>query len=132
MKNCPIQSVSEIALWTRHLELAVNFYQKLGFDLEELDEGKNAFLRAGDFLLVLFNPDNPGTKLAEEYLNTKQNPTGEVYHVAFKVPPQELDNYCERLQSDGLQIKGPVQFQTGRRSWFVEDPDEHYIEITDR
>jgi catechol 2,3-dioxygenase-like lactoylglutathione lyase family enzyme len=132
VKNCPIQSISEVAFWTHDLDHAISFYQKLGFTLEDRDEGKNAFLRAGDFLLVLFNPDNPGTKLAEEYLKTKKQPVGQIYHVAFKVEPQELDRYCERLQSDGLQVKGPIEFQTGRRSWFIEDPDEHYIEITDR
>lgn len=29
-------------------------------------------------------------------------------------------------------VSGPVNFPNGRRSCFLEDPDDHYIELTDR
>lgn len=131
--NCPIRSVSEVALWVDDVERSVLFYQQaLGFTLESLDYGRNAFLRAGDFLLVLFNPRDPGTSLAAAYLQRTGGPRGDVYHVAFRTEPEDLDAYAAGLRERGLEVTGPVDFTTGRRSYFVEDPDQHYIEITDR
>lgn len=129
-----IQSISELALWVRDLEKAVAFYRdELGFVVESIDYGKNAFLKSGgEFLLVLFVPDDPGTVLAKEYLARTGGPRGDVYHVAFRLPPDALDAYSERLKQRGLEVQGPIVFATGRRSYFVEDPDRHYIELTDR
>jgi catechol 2,3-dioxygenase-like lactoylglutathione lyase family enzyme len=128
-----ITAVSEIAFWVADLERAVHFYtERLGFAIQDIDPGRNAFLKSGDFLLVLFNPRDPGTALANEYLARTGRPQGDVYHVAFKVDPGRLDEMGQDLKSGGLSVKGPVDFATGRRSYFLEDPDAHYIELTDR
>jgi catechol 2,3-dioxygenase-like lactoylglutathione lyase family enzyme len=128
-----IQSVSEVALWVEDLERSVRFYcDRLGFSIQETDPGRNAFLKSGDFLLVLFNPRDPGTPLANEYLSRKGAPCGAVYHVAFRMDRQQLDSFSDALRQSGIQVKGPVDFATGRRSYFLDDPDEHYIELTDR
>jgi len=109
------------------------FYRDtLGFEVESVDEGRNAFLRSGDFLLVLFNPLDPGTPLASEYMARHGAPRGDVYHVAFKVEGAELDSFADEVRGRGIEVRGPVEFPTGRRSYFVEDPDEHLIELTDR
>src|SRR4029079_14277484 len=79
-----IQSISELALWVTDLDRSVAFYRdQLGFTVDEIDPGRNAFLRSGDFLLVLFVPEDPGTPLAEQYLARTGGPPGHVYHVAF-------------------------------------------------
>lgn len=128
-----VQSISELALWVSDLDRAITFYRdRLGFDLVDLDPGKNAFLKSGDFLIVLFVPSDPGTKLAREYLERTGGPQGDVYHAAFRIDPAELDSYCQELRAEGVAVKGPVNFDSGRRSYFVEDPDQHYIELTDR
>ena len=128
-----IRSVSEVAFWVRDLERAVAFYRdQLGFRVEDIDPGRNAFLRSGDFLLVLFVPDDPGTALANDYLARTGGPRGDVYHMAFRVDRDELDGMSAGLRERGLEVRGPVNFGTGRRSYFLEDPDEHYLELTDR
>ena len=130
-----IKSISELALWVDDVARAVAFYQTLGFEIESVDENRNAFLRSGDFLLVLFNPRDPGTALASDYLAridySKSGPRGGVYHAAFRVEAAELDACAENLKAQGIAVKGPVEFASGRRSYFLEDPDEHYIELTD-
>lgn len=128
-----VLSISELALWVNDVRQATEFYRDvLGFDVESVDEGKNAFLRSGDFLLVLFNPRDPGTQLASEYMARHGSPRGDVYHVAFKISPAELDSFANQVREQGVDVRGPVDFPTGRRSYFVEDPDEHLIELTDR
>ncbi len=128
-----IQSVSEVAFWVKDLDAAVAFYRdRLGFEVVEIDPGHSAFLKAGDFLLVLFSPHDPGTPLGREYLARTGGPRGDVYHVAFKIEPTSLDEFAEQVRGKGVEVKGPVEFATGRRSYFIEDPDEHYLELTDR
>ena len=128
-----VRGISELALWVSDLDRAMAFYMdNLGFTVETHDPGKNAFLKSGDFLLVLFVPASPGTALATEYLARVGVPRGAVYHVAFRIAPEQLDTTSETLRARGLGVSGPVNFGTGRRSYFLEDPDQHYIELTDR
>lgn len=129
----PIRGLSELALWVSDLDRAIIFYRdQLGFEEVEIDAGRNAFLKSGDFLLVLFNPEDPGTPLAEEYMKRTGGPRGDVYHVAFRLDPDQLDGYSKSLRDKGLEVRGPTVFGTGRRSYFIEDPDEHFLELTDR
>lgn len=128
-----IRSISELALWVRDLDVAMEFYiENLGFVVESHDPEKNSFLKSGDFLLVLFVPEDPGTALARQYLARVGEPRGGVYHVAFRIEPESLDLTCETLREKGISVSQPITFATGRRSYFLEDPDQHYIELTDR
>src|SRR5258708_2685606 len=98
-----ITAVSEIAFWVADLEKAVAFYtSKLGFEVESIDPGRNAFLKSGDFLLVLFNPKDPGTALANDYLAGTGGPKGGLYHIAFKVDVERLDELGDELRTGGL------------------------------
>lgn len=133
MQTGMLRSISELALWVSDLDRAMAFYiQNLGFVVESHDVGRNAFLKSGDFLLVLFVPEDPGTPLAREYLARVGAPRGGVYHVAFRIDAEALDAASETLRAKGLEVSGPTVFGTGRRSYFLEDPDQHYIELTDR
>ncbi len=133
MSATPFLSISELALWVTDLERAVEFYcDGLGFAVVEIDPGRNAFLRSGDFLMVLFVPASPGPPLAEEYMARNGSPRGLFYHAALRLEPAALDGYAATLRERGVAVRGPVEFATGRRSYFVEDPDEHTFELTDR
>jgi catechol 2,3-dioxygenase-like lactoylglutathione lyase family enzyme len=128
-----IQGISEAAFWVEDLEDSVAFYRdELGLELESLEPGRHAFFKAGDALIALFNPANPGTALAEEYLARVGAPRGSVYHIALRAPQHRLGGLAEALRAAGRQVKGPIQFPSGRMSYFLEDPDGNYLELTDR
>jgi lactoylglutathione lyase len=128
-----IKGVSELAMWVGDLDRSIAFYRDtLGFAVDSSDPGHNAFLRSGDLVLALFNPEAPNTKLGNEYLARTGGPRGDVYHVGLLVDNEKIDGFAEGLRGEGLAVRGPVEFDSGRRSYFVEDPDEHYLEITDR
>lgn len=128
-----IKGVTELALWASDLDRAITFYRDhLGFEMEDHQPGHHAFLRSGSLVLALFDRTSPATPLAEEYLARTGGPRGDVYHVGFHVERDQLDTFGAELREKGMAVKGPVDFAGGRRSYFVEDPDEHYIELTDR
>lgn len=128
-----IRGVSELALWVADLDRAIAFYRdKLGFTVEEVDPGHSAFLKSGSLVLALFTRGDPGSALGREYLARTGGPRGDVYHVGFLVDPAELDEVSALIRGRGVEVKGPIEFATGRRSYFLEDIDEHYIELTDR
>jgi glyoxylase I family protein len=129
-----IEGISELALWVMDLDRSVRFYtETLGFVLDDHIAGRNAFLHSGDLVLALFAPVAEGNlPLAAEYLNRYGGARGEVYHIGLKVNRATLDTHAERIHSSGLEMKGPVDYPSGRRSYFFEDPDQHFIELTDR
>jgi catechol 2,3-dioxygenase-like lactoylglutathione lyase family enzyme len=129
-----IEGISELALWVTDLDRSIRFYTDiLGFVLDDRVEGRNAFLHSGNLVLALFAPVAEGNlPLAAEYLNRYGGARGEVYHIGLKVNRSALDAHAERIRSSGLEMKGPVDYPSGRRSYFFEDPDQHFIELTDR
>ncbi len=131
--GCRIKGVSEIAFWVNDLVVAKRFYvDLLGCEIVDEDDGHNVFLKAGDVLIVLFDRESPNTNLANDYLARTGGARGDVYHVALRMDRSDLDSFGEELKTAGLVVKGPVDFAGGRRSYFTEDPDQHYIEFTDR
>src|SRR5947199_143970 len=93
-----VKAISELAFWVKDLDRSVAFYRdQLGFAVAEVDPGRNAFLRSGDFLLVLFVPDHPGTQFASDYLARTGGPRGGLYHVAFRIDRGRLDPYTSVL-----------------------------------
>jgi catechol 2,3-dioxygenase-like lactoylglutathione lyase family enzyme len=128
-----VKGISELALWVSDLEESVAFYRDhLGFTVQEVEVGCNAVLHSGDLVLVLFVPESPGTALAEDYLERNSGPCGDFYHVGFRVEPHSLERFSAALRAQGLEVSGPVTFASGRHSYFLTDPDDHYIELTDR
>ena len=129
-----VLGISELALWVKDLDAAVAFYtERLGFVLDDVMPGRNAFLHSGGLVLALFAPVAEGNlPLAAEYLNKFGGARGEVYHVGLKVNRDAIDDHAERIRASGVEVKGPVDYASGRRSYFFEDPDEHFIELTDR
>ena len=128
----PIDGIAEVALWVDDVERSLEFYRDtLGLEVADYDPGHHAFLKAGPSLLVIFSRTEPNTVLAREYLARTGGPRGDVYHIALRMPTDALDLMAETLRSGGKAVKGPVEFAGGRRSYFLDDPDEHYLELTD-
>src|SRR5947209_16360017 len=113
-----VKSISELAFWVKDLDRSVAFYRdRLGFVVEEVDPGRNAFLRSGDFLLVLFVPEDPGTQLAAEYLARTGGPRGDVYHVAFRLDRELLDPYRPPLRVKAMKARRLAECNIRRRSY---------------
>ncbi len=134
-----IEGVSEVVFWVESLDRCVEFYCRyLGFRVESIVPGHHAFLHSGarspGVILALFidRPENDSA-LARNYLARHEGePRGRFYHVAFRVDPATLDAQARWVHSKGIAVSDPVTFSSGRRSYFLEDPEGHYLELTDR
>ena len=134
-----IEGVSEVVFWVEDLDKSVEFYcQYLGFRVESLAPGHHAFLQSGtsrsSVVLALFviRADN-ASALARDYLARHEGRwSGRFYHVAFRVDPGILDSQAQWLRSKGIAVSDAVEFPAGQRSYFLEDPEGHYLELTNR
>ena len=134
-----IEGVSEVVFWVEDLDKSVEFYCRyLGFQVESLTPGHYAFLQSGTsrsrVILSLFviRADN-ASALARDYLGRRGgHARGRLYHVAFRVDPGTLDAQAQWMRSKGIAVSDAVVFPAGQRSYFLEDPEGHYLELTDR
>lgn len=134
-----IDGVSEVVLWVEHLDACVDFYcRHLGFHIRSLTPGHHAFLYAGGrrsrvtLALFVLRADN-ASALARDYLARHGGtPRGRLYHVAFRVGCEALDAEARALRARGIAVSDAVEFPSGQRSYFLEDPEGHYLELTDR
>lgn len=56
---------------------------------------------------------------------------GSHVHFAVYVEQGTLDSWRERINGEGIQVHGPVEFAPGNRSIFVADPDGNIVELGD-
>lgn len=116
--------VLETCLYARDLEAARRFYEGvLGLVCFRFDPPRQAFFRAGNGVLLLFNPEEtnkPGPL-------PPHGAWGSV-HVCFRISEEELDSWRERLAQAGLEIE-ETSWPGGARSLYVRDPAGNLVEL---
>ena len=120
-----ILQVKETCLYFHDLNKARHFYHEL-LDLPILGEaaGKHIFFKAGQSVLLCFNPEDS---------KTKKNPPAHFgqgkYHFAFEVKAEEYDQHKAEITAKGIVITDEVTWEGGVRSFYYEDPEGHVLEI---
>ncbi|MBS1724266.1 MAG: VOC family protein [Armatimonadetes bacterium] len=128
-----LKAVSEIVFWVKDVEAAKDWYeQRFELELGYYSVGQYAFLKAESFTIALFNPADPGSDLSKAYLAHTGGMRGDLYHVALQVEPGDLDSCAAAIAGSGTPVSDLVTFDSGQRSYYFEDLDGHYIELTDR
>lgn len=125
--------ILESALYVTDLAEAEAFYSGV-MGLERLGkvEGRHAFFRCGDGVLLLFNaeatktPPKPDAKLPVP-------PHGTVGqgHLCFAGTAEEISDWKARLQDRGLTIEADFEWPQGGRSIYFRDPSGNSIEIAE-
>jgi catechol 2,3-dioxygenase-like lactoylglutathione lyase family enzyme len=117
--------IKETCLYVRDLEKAFDFYHgKLKLPVITYLKGKHLFLRAGQSVLLLFNPEDSRTKLSPpaHYGGGKQ-------HFAFEVAVDQYQQWKENLQNEGIAIIDTLRWKSGQESFYFNDPEENVLEI---
>jgi catechol 2,3-dioxygenase-like lactoylglutathione lyase family enzyme len=125
-----LHGVLETSLYISDLDRAVKFYREvLGLRLIEdkyFEGGRGAALQVGTgpSVLLLFRADvtrQGGMLLAH-------GTTG-AGHVAFRIEPEEIPAWRERLRAHGIPIEQEFAFGDNPPSIYFRDPDGNVLEL---
>ncbi len=117
--------IKETCIYVRDLEKVRTFYtETLGLPVINALPGKHLFLRAGDSVLLLFNPDDSKAKVSPpaHYAEGHQ-------HFAFEVPEAGFDDFRSAIVARGITIIDEVTWKSGKRSFYFNDPEGNVLEI---
>lgn len=109
----------------RDLDRAKTFYHHtLELPLISYVPGKHIFFRAGNSVLLCFNPEDSKTKISPpaHYGGGKQ-------HFAFEVDKKDYQQAKDWITSKGISISDTVTWKSGVESFYFEDPEGNVLEI---
>jgi catechol 2,3-dioxygenase-like lactoylglutathione lyase family enzyme len=117
--------VLETCLYVDDLETAEEFYcQILGLEFVSRLAGRHVFLRCGDGVVLLFNPDR--TEQSESVPAHGAHGPG---HVAFAMDGADISTWRERLCQHGVAIEQEVSWPSGGYSLYFRDPAGNSLEL---
>ena len=117
--------IKETCLYVRDLGAAKDFYNGvLGLEVISYLEGKHLFLRTGQSVLLLFNPDDSRTKTSPP-----PHYGGGVQHFAFEVEGKNYEMAKSEIESLGIRIIDEITWKSGARSFYFNDPEGNVLEI---
>lgn len=117
--------IKETCLYVHDLEKIRQYYhQKLGLPVIHYDPGKHIFFRLGSSVLLCFNPDDSRNKISPpgHYGEGKQ-------HVAFEVRHADYEKAKSEIIAKGIQLIDEVEWKSGAKSFYFEDPEGNILEI---
>lgn len=121
--NC--RKIKETCLYIQDLEKARAFYQDLlGLDVINYMPEKHLFLRAGESVLLCFNPEDSKTKVSPP----PHFATGP-QHLAFEVPAVEYEDHKRALTKKEITVIDEVTWKSGMKSFYFRDPAGNILEI---
>lgn len=123
-----ILGVAEAVLYVQDLATARTFYEDvLGLPVSS-DYGSACFLQTGpNSTLILFEID----KLEKRVSLIPGHGARGRGHVAFAIPPEEMDAWRQRLLDHGVAIEHEQDWPLGTHSLYFRDPDENSVELID-
>jgi len=125
------QGVLETVLYCPDLEAARDFYTgTLGLELAATMTERHVFLRCGDGMLLLFNPENTSripVPIGEAVvpMHGGRGPG----HMAFRATREEIDAWRDHLREQGVAIEAEIDWPAGGRSLYFRDPAGNSLEF---
>jgi catechol 2,3-dioxygenase-like lactoylglutathione lyase family enzyme len=119
------QKIKETCLYVHDLERAKKFYhESLGLQVISHVAGKHLFLRVGESVLLLFNPDDSKTKSSPppHFGGGKQ-------HFAFEMKGNAYESWKAEIAGKGIVIIDEITWPSGKKSFYFNDPEGNVLEI---
>ena len=120
-----VNRIKETCLYVDDLEQAKAFYHDiLGLQVIGFLPGKHLFLRAGESVLLLFNPEDSKKKISPpgHFGGGKQ-------HFAFEISDKDYTAVKEEILGKGIEIIDEVTWPGGKKSFYFNDPEGNVLEI---
>lgn len=116
--------ILETSLYVHDLERAEAFYRALGFEFVSRVAGRHVFFRAGEGMLLLFDPK--ASAMAGELPGHAAPPGG---HVCFAATRAEIDAWQTRLEELRIEFTRYTWSRDRGDSLYFRDPDGNLLEI---
>ena len=126
-------AILESALYVSDLAAAEAFYRDmLGMELIGKVEGRHAFFRCGNGVLLLFNADATSKPPAPDArLPVPPHGTRGPGHLCFSASAEEIDGWKAYLTNKGVAIEADFEWPQGGRSIYFRDPSGNSIEFAE-
>ena len=125
--------ILETVLYAVDLEAAEAFYAGvLGLEMTAKAAGRQVFLRCGDQMLLIFNPE--ATEVpppADAKLPVPPHGARGPGHVCFKASAIEIEAWRAHLQQRGIDIEAEFEWPGGGRSIYFRDPAGNCLEFAE-
>jgi catechol 2,3-dioxygenase-like lactoylglutathione lyase family enzyme len=117
--------IKETCLYVSDLERAKKFYgETLELPLISYLPDKHIFFRAGNSVLLIFNPEDSKKKTSPP-----SHFGGGHQHFAFEVKAADYERAKEEIKSKGIKIIDEVIWKSGKESFYFNDPEGNVLEI---
>jgi catechol 2,3-dioxygenase-like lactoylglutathione lyase family enzyme len=121
----PIDRVLETILYVDDLDAAERFYGGvLGLELDSRKDGLFVFLKCGNGMLLLFEPEAASTGR-----NVPAHGAKGPGHACFAVAARDLDAWRARLEAADVAIEQEKDWPRGGRSFYFRDPAGNSLEL---
>lgn len=128
-----VEGVLETVLYAGDLDLAEAFYRDvLGLAVTAKAEGRQVFLRCGQQMLLIFNPETTtqpppaGAKLPVPPHGARGQG-----HVCFRASGDDIARWRKHLQRCGVTIEADFEWPGGGRSIYFRDPAGNCLEFAE-
>ena len=125
-----LHAVLESSLYVADLDRALAFYEKI-LGLRQINDGyfeggRGAALQVGTGpnVLLLFRAD-----ITRQGGMLPAHGTTGAGHVAFRIEPDEIDSWRQRLKQHGVAIEKEFSFGDNLPSIYFRDPDGNSLEL---
>jgi catechol 2,3-dioxygenase-like lactoylglutathione lyase family enzyme len=126
-------AILESALYVTDLAAAQEFYrEKLGLELVGKVDGRHAFFRCGQGVLLLFNAEatrNPPPPDAR--LPVPPHGTHGPGHLCFSATAEEIEGWKAYLAEIGVAVEADFEWPQGGRSIYFRDPSGNSLEFAE-
>jgi catechol 2,3-dioxygenase-like lactoylglutathione lyase family enzyme len=119
------RKIKETCLYVYNLAEAKRFYHEiLDFPLISYIPEKHLFLRVGESVLLLFNPEDSKLKTSPP-----AHFGGGEQHFAIEVNDEGYEAAKQEIKSKGIKIIDEVIWRSGKKSFYFNDPAGNVLEI---
>lgn len=127
------RGIFETCLYVNDLAAARRFYTEvLGAHPFQEEAGRHIFLRIGESLLFLFNPEATAQPAApDEALPVPAHGAHGPGHVAFAVE-DDLEAWQAHLTAHNIAIEQTISWPNGAQSVYFRDPAGNSLELATR
>jgi len=125
-----VRGIIETAIYTDDMERAKRFYEQvMGLNPMYEDRRLTAYDVAGRSVLLVFKRGASAQPAIMPGGTIPGHDGAGPLHLAFAIEADRLEAWESRLQSQGIEIEGRIDWPRGGKSIYFRDPDGHLLEL---